>query len=118
MTEPVRPSDRVNWNRWAQLANDVTKALDHLDQRFLFSKRSAVAKELWEKGYRKQSDEQWAVIELSLNLSGPPPDNEPHPESTPVGPFGSRQEADDWAEALCRSHGGGSWTTTAMVPPS
>jgi hypothetical protein len=116
-SEPVRPSDRVNWNKWARFANDVSAALDHLDHRFLFTKRSRVAKELWEKGYREVPVEQYAITELSLNLPFPPPEDEIHPARTPIGPFDTYLEADIYARARCDEHGGGSWTVSKMVKP-
>ena len=65
-----------------------------------------------------QPADLWVIIELSLSLAEPPPDDQMHPARTPIGPFNTRQEADDFAEARCLAHGGGSWTVTRLVRPS
>jgi hypothetical protein len=62
----------------------------------------------------------WVVTELSIPLKGPPSDGEVHPETTPVGPFSSREDADSWARAYIDSFGeSGSWSIAPLrLPPS
>jgi hypothetical protein len=66
---------------------------------------------------RTDRRQMWVVTELSLRLSGPLNDGERHPERTPVGPFDSRDAADQWAAAQVRHYGGdGSWSCAPIRP--
>lgn len=60
----------------------------------------------------------WVVTELSLSLPAPPPEGEPHPETTPVGPFESRAAADKWAFEYVGLFGSGSWSVAPLRPPN
>lgn len=63
--------------------------------------------------------DQFVVTELALVLPHPPPEDEPHPERTPVGPFPSREAADLWAESFVAKFGGtGSWSVSPVYPPA
>jgi hypothetical protein len=66
---------------------------------------------------RDESMPPWMVTELSLNLKGPPAEDETHPETTPVGPFVTREAADAWAAEQARQWGGGSWTIAPVRKP-
>lgn len=66
---------------------------------------------------RDESMVQWVVSELSLNLPGPPIVGDPHPETTPVGPFATREQADTWASEQTRRYGGGSWSLAPLRKP-
>jgi hypothetical protein len=59
----------------------------------------------------------WVVSELSLSLAEPPPEGEPHPETTPVGPFESREAADAWAFAYVGKYRSGSWSIAPLRSP-
>lgn len=63
-------------------------------------------------------DPLYVVTELSLSLPGPPPFDQPHPERCPVGPFPSREAADDWAASQVDRYGGtGSWSVSPLYSP-
>jgi hypothetical protein len=59
----------------------------------------------------------WIVTGLSLSLSEPPPEGEPHPERNPVGPFLSRQAADEWAADYVSQFRSGSWSIAPLYTP-
>lgn len=42
----------------------------------------------------------------------------PHPERTPVGPFPTREAADDWAYTQTNLYGGGSWSIAPLRSPA
>lgn len=55
-TSPVDTDDPL-WSAWATLSNDVTDALHALSRRVLFTQRNAVARALWDAGYRPNEDQ-------------------------------------------------------------
>lgn len=59
----------------------------------------------------------WIVTGLSLSLSEPPPEGESHPERNPVGPFLSRQAADEWAAEYVSQFHSGSWSVAPLYTP-
>jgi hypothetical protein len=68
--------------------------------------------------YEKRPPELFVITELDLRLTDAPPEGEPHPERTPVGPFATRDEANDWALNLVKDHGGnGFWQIVPLRSP-
>lgn len=63
MISPVTPQD-PEWNVWVTLSNDVSGALRRAmpERRLLFSKRNAIAQELWEAGYRPTEEQVQAEV--------------------------------------------------------
>lgn len=68
-TSPVHPSD-AEWSAWATLANDVSDALRELPERVLFSRRNAVARAMWDAGYRPTDGQITAVRERQARALG------------------------------------------------
>lgn len=55
---PVKPSDgRDAWDEWAVFSNNVSAAMRELHARPLFSERNAVARALWDMGYRPTAEQ-------------------------------------------------------------
>jgi hypothetical protein len=68
---------------------------------------------------REREEPLWIVADLSLSLPEAPPEGEVHPETSPVGPFESHEQADRWATAYVRQYGSGSWLVLPLrTPPS
>lgn len=63
--------------------------------------------------------DQWVITELSLSLPEPPPENVEHPERVPVGPFDTRELAEEWASDLIARYGGtGSFSVAPVRHPN
>ena len=59
----------------------------------------------------------YVITELHLELDGPPPEGEPHPERSPIGPFHSQIEALQYGSQLMAKYGGGTMSVAPLYPP-
>jgi hypothetical protein len=60
---------------------------------------------------------QYAVIELELSMVMIDGGMDTHPETTPVGPFDTREQANAWASKKVTAAGGGSWMVGPLKSP-
>lgn len=60
---------------------------------------------------------QYAVVELSLSMVLIDGGQDTHPEQVPVGPFATREQANEWASLKVTAAGGGSWEVAPMKSP-